>query len=124
MNASCPPSSLISAMVKPLFPSASVLAFLLATGLAHAADPEVSLVIKNHRFAPAELRVPAGQRVKLSVHNQDATPEEFDSYSLNREKVVPGGAKATLFIGPLKPGKYEFIGEYNPATAKGVVIAE
>lgn len=89
-----------------------------------AADLDVSLVIKNHRFEPAELKVPAHQRVRLTVHNQDNTPEEFESHSLNREKIIPGGAKAVLFIGPLKPGRYEFVGEYNEATAKGVVIAE
>jgi hypothetical protein len=93
-------------------------------GLAQAADVESSLVIKNHRFEPAELKVPANQRVKLTVHNQDTTPEEFESHALNREKVIPGGAKAVLFIGPLKPGRYAFFGEYNEATAKGVVIAE
>lgn len=93
-------------------------------GGAQAADAELLLVIKNHRFEPAELKVPAGQRVKLVVHNQDSTPEEFESHSLNREKVIPAGAKATIFIGPLKAGRYEFYGEYNQATAKGVVIAE
>lgn len=92
--------------------------------LAAAADPEALLIIKNHRFDPTELKVPAGQRVKLTVHNQDSTPEEFESHKLNREKVIPGGAKAVIFIGPLKPGRYEFVGEYNEATAKGVVIAE
>lgn len=80
--------------------------------------------VKNHRFEPAELRVPAGQRVKLVVHNQDSTAEEFESHTLNREKVIPGRAKATVCIGPLKPGRYEFFGEYHEATAKGVVIAE
>jgi plastocyanin len=84
----------------------------------------VLLVIKNHQFEPSELKVPVGQRVKLVVHNQDATPEEFESHSLNREKVIPAGAKATIYIGPLKPGRYSFIGEYNEATAKGVVVAE
>lgn len=91
---------------------------------AHAAEPEVQLVIKNHVFEPAELKVPAGQRVKLVVHNQDSTPEEFESHSLNREKVIPGGAKGTVFIGPLKPGRYSFVGEYHEATAKGVIVAE
>jgi plastocyanin len=89
-----------------------------------AAEPEFALVIKNHRFEPAELRIPAGQRVKLIVHNQDSTPEEFESHSLNREKVIPGGAKATIFIGPLQPGRYSFIGEYNEKTAQGAVVAE
>jgi plastocyanin len=91
---------------------------------AHAADVERLLVIKDHRFEPAELQVPAGQRVKLLVHNQDSTPEEFESRALNREKVVPGGAKAALFIGPLKPGRYEFVGEFHESTAKGAVVAQ
>lgn len=102
---------------------ALISASLLATG-AFAAEPEVLLVIKNHRFEPAEVKVPAGQRVKLVVHNQDSTAEEFESHDLNREKIVPPGAKATIFIGPLKPGRYTFVGEYNEASAKGVVIAE
>jgi plastocyanin len=97
---------------------------LLVTAAVQAAEPEVMLVIKNHRFEPAELKVPAGQKVKLVVHNQDATPEEFESHSLNREKVIPGGQKATIFIGPLKPGRYGFFGEYNEKTAQGTVVAE
>ena len=89
-----------------------------------AAEPEVLLVIREHRFEPAELKVPANQRIKLVVHNQDATPEEFDSHALNREKVVPAQTKVTIYIGPLKPGRYAFVGEYHEATAKGVVVAE
>lgn len=103
--------------------SACLLLALSASSFAMA-EPEALLVIKNHRFEPAEVKVPAGQRVKLTVHNQDPTPEEFESHKLNREKVVPPGAKVVIFIGPLKAGKYEFWGEYNEATAKGVVVAE
>ncbi|OWW20526.1 cupredoxin domain-containing protein [Noviherbaspirillum denitrificans] len=91
---------------------------------AHAADNEIQLVIRDHRFSPAEVRVPAGQKIKLQIHNQDATPEEFESHELNREKVIPGGAKATIYIGPLKAGRYPFFGEFNEKTARGVVIAE
>ena len=96
----------------------------LSGSWAAAAEPEALLIIKNHRFEPSELKVPAGQRIKLTVHNQDSTPEEFESHSLNREKIIPGGAKASIFIGPLKPGRYAFYGEYNEATAKGAVVAE
>ena len=92
--------------------------------LATATDPEVSLVIKDHRFNPSEVKVKAGQKVKLIVDNQDATPEEFESHELNREKVIAPRSKATIFIGPLKPGRYAFTGEFNQETAKGVVIAE
>jgi len=104
--------------------SACLLAWMLAVAPAGAAEPEVLLVIKNHRFEPAEVKVPVNQRVKLIVHNQDSTPEEFESHSLNREKVIPGGAKATIYIGPLKAGRYAFVGEFNEATAKGTVVAE
>ena len=110
------------------FPVLKLAGALIAASLVAApalsAEPELLLVLKNHRFEPAEVRVPAGQRVKLVVHNQDSTAEEFESHDLNREKIIPPGAKATLFIGPLKPGRYTFTGEYNEATAKGVVIAE
>ena len=100
------------------------LAAAFLCGWAAAAEPEFTIVIKDHRFTPAELKVPAGQRVKLVVDNQDPTPEEFESHSMNREKVIPGGKKASIFIGPLKPGRYNFFGEYNEKTAQGVVIAE
>ncbi|MEO5659025.1 MAG: cupredoxin domain-containing protein [Polaromonas sp.] len=99
------------------------LAALCACSFAMA-EPEALLVIKNHRFEPTEIKVPAGQRIRLTVHNQDTTPEEFESHRLNREKVVPPGAKVVMFIGPLKPGRYEFSGEFNEATAQGAVLAE
>ena len=113
---------------RPLRITHPVLGLLLAVAVlsppAQAADAEVELTIRGHQFTPAEIRVPAGQRVKLLVHNQDAAPEEFESYSLNREKIVPAGAKVAIFIGPLKAGRYEFFGDFNPATARGVVVAQ
>ena len=96
----------------------------LSVPLVQAADNEVILTVKNHLFTPSEIKVPANQRIKLKVHNQDNTPEEFESHSLNREKLIPAGTKAVIYIGPLKPGRYDFFGEFNPSTAKGVVIAE
>lgn len=91
---------------------------------AWAADAEYALVIRDHRFEPAEIRVPANQKVKLVVHNQDSTPEEFESHKLNREKIIAPGAKVNIYIGPLKPGSYPFVGEFHEKTARGVVIAE
>ncbi len=91
---------------------------------AQADEPEFRLVIQDHRFAPAEIEVPAGQKLKLVVENRDPTPEEFESYTLNREKIVPGQGRITVYVGPLKPGKYEFFGEFNMATARGRLVAE
>jgi plastocyanin len=91
---------------------------------AFAADHEVALAIRNNRFEPAEIRVPAGQKVRLVVRNLDAAAEEFESHELNREKVIAAGASATIYIGPLSPGRYPFYGEFHESTARGAVIAE
>lgn len=99
-------------------------ACLMLSVSARANDAEVLLIIKDHRFTPTELSVPAGKKVKLVIDNQDATPEEFESHDLNREKVIPGKSKATVWIGPLKPGSYAFVGEYHEATAKGRIIVK
>jgi plastocyanin len=99
-------------------------ALLLVCGVALAADPEVKLVIQDHRFEPAELTVPAGKKVKLAIENRDATPEEFESKSLKREKVIAGKSTATISIGPLAPGRYTFVGEFHEATAQGVIVAK
>ena len=98
--------------------------YFLPASTAVAADLELALVIKNHMFEPSELTVPANQRIKLNIQNLDKTAEEFESHSMKKEKVIPAGGKAVIFLGPLKPGSYEFLGEFNPKTAKGVVIAE
>ena len=82
------------------------------------------LVIKDHKFSPSELKLPADQKIKLIVDNQDPTPEEFESHDLNREKIIAANTKATILIGPLKPGKYHFFGEFNMDTAKGDIIVE
>lgn len=93
-------------------------------GPAVAQDKPITIVIRNHRFDPAEVRIPANKRVTITVLNDDPTPEEFESTPMKVEKVIPGKSKATIRIGPLAPGRYPFIGEFHEATAKGVVIAE
>ncbi|PCJ34969.1 MAG: hypothetical protein COA99_14195 [Moraxellaceae bacterium] len=90
----------------------------------HAETPVFELIIKDHLFFPSELTIPANQKIKLFVVNKDDTAEEFESHEMNREKVIPGNSKAMLYIGPLKPGRYPFSGEFHPRTAKGIVIAK
>jgi len=97
---------------------------LLAAATASAALETHTIEIKNHRFEPAELRVPANTKVKLIVKNLDPTPEEFESYELNREKVILGGRSGIVFVGPLKPGSYPFFGDFNQDTAQGVLHVE
>lgn len=82
------------------------------------------LVIKNHRFEPATLELPAGQKIKLVIENQDPTPEEFESHQLNREKIIPANGKTSIFLGPLDAGRYPFFGEFNPKTAIGTIVVK
>lgn len=96
----------------------------LISSVSIAEVPEFTIEIRDHLFFPSTLVVPANTKVKLIVVNKDPTPEEFESYELNREKVIMGGAKAVIFIGPLKPGDYPFFGEFNPKTAQGVIRAQ
>ena len=91
-----------------------------------AAVDEFTLTIKDHAFEPKEITIPAGKKIKLLVVNKDATPAEFESKPLNREKVIPGKSTGTINIGPLKPGRYPFVEEYHEddVAAQGTLIVE
>jgi plastocyanin len=89
-----------------------------------AAEDGIQIIIKDHRFSPSEVRVKADTKIKLIVTNEDQTVEEFESFSLNRERVVRAGQSITIFLPPLKPGSYDFFGDFHPDSAQGKVIAE
>jgi plastocyanin domain-containing protein len=99
------------------------IAFAMLPALSVAAA-DIAVTIQNHRFNPDRIEIPAGQKVRLVVENMDTTPEEFDSSDLRIEKVIPGKSKAPIFVGPLKPGEYKFMGEFNASTAQGVIVAK
>lgn len=91
-----------------------------------AGADEFTLTIKNHTFEPKEIKIPAGKKVKLMVVNQDATPAEFESKPLNREKLVAGKSTITINLGPLKPGRYPFVEEFHETEpgAQGTIVVE
>jgi heme/copper-type cytochrome/quinol oxidase subunit 2 len=97
---------------------------LLAGPPAAAEDPAFTLTLKDHRFTPTELTVPANVRVKLTIRNQDPTPAEFESHDFKAEKVIAAGREVTLTIGPLKPGSYGYFDDYHEKDAKGRLIAQ
>ena len=94
------------------------------TTQAMADDQVVRLTIKDHRFIPDRLEVPAKTKLVLVIRNEDAEPEEFESKDLRREKIVHPGTETRLVLGKLDPGEYTFVGEYHEATAKGVIVAK
>ena len=101
-----------------------LLASLGVVGTAWADDSQFTLVIKDHKFTPAELQVPAGAKIRLVVRNDDATPEEFESTELHREKVVAPGQQVVVIVGPLDAGTYRFFGDFHKDTAQGKLIAK
>ena len=101
-----------------------VWALLLLPYTVNAEEPEFTISIKGNRFDPTEITIPRDTKIRLVVRNEDATPEEFESYELNREKIVPANSEIVLFIGPLDPGTYPFFGEFHQDTANGRVIVQ
>jgi heme/copper-type cytochrome/quinol oxidase subunit 2 len=103
----------------------AVLGSALATSTALADEPvAIAVALKDHMFTPAEIHVPMGKPVVLTITNHDAAPEEFDSIALKVEKVIPGGQYATIKLRPMAAGRYRFMGEFHADTAQGVVISE
>ena len=104
--------------------AAAVWAVTLSGAGLTAQSDEVLITLKDHRFIPDTIEVPAQTRIKITIKNLDDSDEEFDSYSLNREKLIRGNSEETIFVGPLEPGEYPFEGEKNSATAKGRLIVK
>jgi plastocyanin len=99
-------------------------ALILLSSQCFAEEKEYLVQIKDHKFLPEILEIPAGQKFKLLVENLDKTLEEFESADLKKEKIVNGGKKITIVIEPLKSGEYKFFGDFHQKTAKGKIIVK
>lgn len=94
-----------------------------AISAAWGANPDLELQIKNQAFQPNVLTIPAGQRVKILVKNEDTLPAEFESSDFNREKVIPGGTSLPVYVGPLSAGTYKFFNDFHPQSTGKLVVA-
>jgi hypothetical protein len=97
---------------------------MFAASAALAETPEFTLTIKDHKFTPDTLELPADTKVKLIIKNQDNTAEEFEVYNPKRAKIIPANSEGSILVGPFKPGEYKFEGEFNPKTAIGKIIVK
>ena len=95
---------------------------LFSTAAARAED--YVLTLKDHKFSPQELVIPADQKVKITVKNQDPTPAEFESSDLSREKVVSANSDIIVLVGPLKAGSYKYFDDMHRNTTTGVITVK
>ncbi|HUY69114.1 MAG TPA: cupredoxin domain-containing protein [Alphaproteobacteria bacterium] len=91
---------------------------------ARADAVETHLSIKHKMFVPPELDVPANQKIRVVVTNEDNDDAEFESFKLNREKVVPAHSAVPVYVGPLDSGTYPFFNDFDPNKAKGKIVAK
>jgi len=93
--------------------AALVLPALLA-GIAQAADlPTFKLEMNDGKLNPERIEVPAGQRIKIEVHNIGKGAAEFESIQLRKEKVLAPGASSFLVFRSLDVGTYAFFDDFH-----------
>lgn len=85
------------------------------------ADQTVQLGMTDRGFEPAELAGGAGERLKIEVTNRTAAAMEFESFELNRERVVQPGQTVSIYVSGLEAGRYEFFDDFNTAR-RGVLV--
>lgn len=98
------------------------LAALTLAPAAYAADYTITL--KDQKFTPAELTIPADQQVKITVKNEDKATAEFESHDLKREKLIAPGGSIVVSVGPLKPGTYEYFDEFHEDESRGTILVK
>lgn len=82
----------------------------------------IEIILKNHRFEPNIIEVPKGKKISLTIYNQDAAVEEFESNDLHREKIIMPHGHVNFISAPLASGKYNFFGDFYQETAQGSLI--
>ena len=83
---------------------------------------KVDLRIKDHKFTPDVIEIPADKKINITVYNDDPTIEEFESLDLKREKIVLGNSSIKIVLAPLAPGEYKFFGDFHQESAQGKII--
>lgn len=101
-----------------------VAAALGVPGPVLAEDAPIAVTLKDHKFDPAEITLPANAAATLMVKNLDASAEEFESKPYKIEKVIAGNGQAVIKLRPMPAGRYEFVGEYHEDVAKGAIIVK
>lgn len=84
------------------------------------------LRLRNHRFHPDRIIVPAFTPFRLRVKNADKTPQLFESPDLNIRGTIEPGKNITFRLPPQDAQEYKFYGKEQgkDATALGLLQAK
>jgi hypothetical protein len=88
-----------------------------------AADEPLRLVLREHKFTPEQIEVPAHVKFRLTIKNDSDALIEWESSDLDREEVISPGEERSIFLGPLDPGTYPFFDDRHQAS-KGALVAK
>ena len=91
--------------------------------MASSEEKTYTLSIKDHRFTPSEIQVEPGESFWLEIKNEDVTTEEFESSSLNLEKIIPPRRTVKIRVKNIKEGAHDIFGEFHKDSCKGSLLA-
>jgi hypothetical protein len=106
-----------------VFPLMVLFTVLLPAG-AQGDDTVIELRFENRRFTPQTIAVPANQSLTLRITNASKEAIEFESFKLNREKVVGPGETIIVRLPALRPGSYDFYDDFHQDVPEGSIIAK
>lgn len=81
------------------------------------------LHIRDGRFEPATLVVEARKAFRLKVVNSGKHAVEFESFELDRERVVAPGQEIVVYLPALAPGSYEVFDDFHRDAGRGRIQA-
>ena len=91
----------------------------------HAEDlVTYELSFKDKAFAPAELKVKAGQPFRIKLKNNGPMPVEIESHQLGFEKVAAGFTSIVVNVRAQNAGTYDYFDDFHPKDSVGKVIVE
>jgi hypothetical protein len=103
---------------------------LMFCGLVFAAtaraedEPVFQIEFRDGNVQPLRVEVPANRRFKIELRNSGATPAEFESNELHKEKVLAPDSTSVLVFRTLDPGEYPFFDDFHPDAPKAVLVAK
>jgi len=103
--------------------AAILLGAVLAVPARAGEDPVFVIEFADGAITPQAVEVPAGRPFKLELRNTGASPVEFESLELRKEKVLGPGVTSFIVIRRLAPGEYRFFDDFHPGFAPALLIA-